>query len=57
MATERKKHKSGKFCVAGGPGLVSCKNTTYTEGISMHLIPERCDNKVTMGAICAETLA
>ena len=40
MATERKKRKSGKFCVAGGPGLVSCKNTTYTEGVSMHLFPK-----------------
>ena len=40
MATEGKKRKSGKFCVAGGPGLVSCKNTTYTEGISMHLFPK-----------------
>ena len=40
MATEGKKCKSGKFCVAGGPGLVSCKNTTYTEGVSMHLFPK-----------------
>lgn len=40
MATEREKRKSAKFCVAGGPGLVSCKNTTYTEGISMHLFPK-----------------
>ena len=40
MATEGKKRKSGKFCVAGGPGLVSCKNTAYTEGVSMHLFPK-----------------
>ena len=40
MATEQKKRKSGKCCVAGGPDLVTCKNTTYTEDISMHLFPK-----------------
>lgn len=40
MATDKKKCKSGKFYVAEGPGFVSCKNTTYTEGISMHLFPK-----------------
>jgi hypothetical protein len=33
----RAKGKSlGKYCVAGGPGKVSCKNNSKTEGISMH---------------------
>ena len=30
----------GKYCVAGGPNNVSCKNTSYTPGISMHRFPE-----------------
>ena len=29
----------GKYCVAGGPGNVSCKNNSKTEGISMHRFP------------------
>ena len=29
----------GKYCVAGGPGNVSCKNNSTTEGISMHRFP------------------
>lgn len=40
MADKRMKRKSGKHCIAGGPGLVSCKNGTYTEGISMHMFPK-----------------
>ncbi|CAB4024540.1 THAP domain-containing 2-like [Paramuricea clavata] len=36
----RAKGKSlGKYCVAGGPGKVSCKNNSKTEGISMHRFP------------------
>ena len=36
----RVKGKSlGKYCVAGGPGNVSCKNNSAKEGISMHLFP------------------
>ena len=36
----RAKGKSlGKYCVAGGPGNVSCKNNSATEGISMHRFP------------------
>ena len=32
--------KSGGFyCVAGGPNQQSCKNSTSTEGISMHAFP------------------
>ena len=36
----RGKGKSlGKYCVAGGPGTVSCKNNSKTGGISMHRFP------------------
>ena len=36
----RAKGKSlGKYCVAGGPGNVSCKNNSKTDGISMHRFP------------------
>ena len=36
----RAKGKSlGKYCVAGGPDNVSCKNNLKTPGISMHRFP------------------
>ena len=36
----RAKEKSpGKYCVAGEPGNVSCKNNSTTEGMSMHRFP------------------
>ena len=31
----------GRACVAGGPGHVSCTNTQYTPGVSMHLFPNQ----------------
>lgn len=34
-----KKRVCGKYCVAGGPGQVSCTNSSLTPGISMHLFP------------------
>lgn len=34
-----KKRISGKYCVAGGPGNVSCINNSKTEGVSMHMFP------------------
>ena len=34
-----KKRISGKYCVAGGPGNVSCTNNSKTEGVSMHMFP------------------
>ena len=34
-----KKKSSGKYCVAGGPGNVSCTNNSRTEAISMHMFP------------------
>ena len=41
--SSRKKGASAKsggfYCVAGGPNQQSCKNSTSTEGISMHAFP------------------
>lgn len=31
--------RGGKFCRAGAPNNVSCQNTSYTPGISMHQFP------------------
>ena len=41
MASSEKgdKKKGGRYCVAGAPNDESCKNTSYTPGISMHLFP------------------
>ena len=39
MAQGGIKH-GGRHCVAGGPNKVSCKNTSYTPGISMHRFPK-----------------
>ena len=33
-------HRGGKYCVAGLPDNVSCTNTSYTEGISIHIVPK-----------------
>ena len=30
---------SGKYCVAGGPGNISCTNNSKTEGVSNDMIP------------------
>lgn len=30
----------GRYCVAGAPGNTTCRNTTYTPGISMHTFPK-----------------
>lgn len=42
-SSSRKKCASAKsgglYCVAGGPNLENCKNSTSMEGISMHLFP------------------
>ena len=39
MAENVVKH-GGRYCVACGPNKVSCKNTSYTPGISMHHFPK-----------------
>ena len=36
---KRKRRVSGKFCVAGGPGNVSCTNNSSVTDISMHMFP------------------
>ena len=36
-----KKSRGGKRCVAGGPNLVSCGNSQYSDGISVHLFPDK----------------
>ena len=37
---KRRRSGGGKFCVAGGPGQVSCTNSQFTEGISVHSFPD-----------------
>ena len=40
MAERKKAVKpGGRYCVAGAPNKESCKNTSYTPGISMHTFP------------------
>ena len=36
---QSKKKKGGRYCVAGGPGKTSCKNTSYSAGIKMQQFP------------------
>ena len=40
IGNTKNKTQLGKYCVAGGPGNVSCKNNSSTEGISMHTFPK-----------------
>ena len=42
MAEQNKKKakKGWSYCVAGAPNDVSCKNNTYTAGVSMHYFPK-----------------
>lgn len=39
MADERLIKRGGKYCVAGSRDNVSCTNTSYSTGISMHKFP------------------
>ena len=41
MAANKKvlKKRGGRYCAAGTPNQESCKNTSYTPGITMHLFP------------------
>ena len=32
--------RGGKYCVAGSSGDISCQNTSYTHGVSMHKFPK-----------------
>ena len=36
----KNKRQLGKYCVASGPSNVSCRNSSSTEGISMHTFPK-----------------
>lgn len=40
MASNVKSRKGGRYCVAGGPNNISCKNNSYSEGIAMHQFPK-----------------
>ena len=31
--------RGGRYCVAGAPNEQSCKNTTFTPGVTMHQFP------------------
>ena len=35
----KKLKRGGRFCVAGAPNQQSCKNNTFTPGITMHQFP------------------
>ncbi len=35
--------KGGRYCVAGGPNNESCRNTTFTPGVTMHQFPSNRD--------------
>ncbi len=38
-STSKSRPHGGKYCVAGGPNNVSCKNSQHTEGVSIHNFP------------------
>ena len=40
MEPPKKTAKGGKYCCAGAPNDTSCKNSTYSTGISMHVFPK-----------------
>ena len=42
---ESRRSGGGKYCVAGGPGSVSCTNDQYMEGVSIHHFPDQNKNK------------
>ena len=41
MDTNKGKSSRGRSCVAGGPNGESCKNTQYTQDVSIHTFPNR----------------
>ena len=41
VSNVEKTSRGGKRCVAGGPNLVSCGNSQYSDGISVHLFPDK----------------
>ena len=40
MEANKATRRGGRYCVAGTPQKVSCKNTSYTPGIKMHAFPK-----------------
>ncbi len=40
MEPPKKTAKGGKYCCAGAPNDTSCKDSTYSTGISMHVFPK-----------------
>lgn len=38
-ASSSKIKRDGRYCVVGAPNNISCKNNSYTDGISMHQFP------------------
>ena len=40
MASGAKRAKRGKYCICGGPRLLSCTNTYHVPGVSMHSFPK-----------------
>ena len=40
----RRSH-GGKYCVAGGPGGMSCTNGQYTEEVSIYHFPDQNKDK------------
>ncbi len=43
--THKTTRRGGKYCVAGLPNNVSCTNTSYTVGISMHRFPKNPETR------------
>ena len=41
MASQQTKKRGGLYCACGGPGGISCTNSTRTPGISMHKFPRK----------------
>ena len=37
---EMAERRGGQYCVAGGPGEVSCMNTFFTKGVTVHEFPK-----------------
>ena len=42
---ESRRSGGGKYCVAGGPGSVSCTNGQHMEGVSIHHFPDQNKDK------------
>jgi len=38
-SAKKVKKKGGRYCVAGAPNNQSCKNNSYTPGVTMHQFP------------------